>query len=99
MAGQEGAGLGGVGEDTVGGRPQVPAVRLRRTVEVTPIRVSILSAGHPQHRGRLWTSGTGAEGSVYCGPILWPWRDNTRYGGHPTAHETGGPSPPIPNKY
>ena len=39
-----------VGENSVGGFPQAPVVRLRRTSEVTPIGVGIHAAGHPQHR-------------------------------------------------
>ena len=38
--------MGRVGEDTVGGRLQAPAVRLRRTEEVTPTGVVICAEVH-----------------------------------------------------
>ena len=95
MSGQEGSGVGGVSEYTVGSGPQEPTVCLSSTSEVTPIGVVIREAGHPRHRGRLLTSGTGAEGSVYYGPITEPQRGNTGEGGHPPAHETGSPRPPT----
>ena len=46
IAVREGAALGRVGEDTVGGRLQAPAVRLRRTEEVTPTGVVICAEVH-----------------------------------------------------
>ena len=51
--------MGTVSEDTSGGIPQAPAVRLRRTAEITPTLVGICTAGHPQHRRRLRPGGGG----------------------------------------
>ena len=47
MAGGEGTGVGGVGENPVGGFPQAPTVRLRSTAEVTTIVVGICAAVQP----------------------------------------------------
>ena len=50
MAGREGAGMGRVGKDTVGGGLQATSVCLLWTAEVTPIRVGIIESGHLRHR-------------------------------------------------
>ena len=60
MAGGEGTGVGGVGENSVGGHPQASVVRLRSAAEVTSTGVVICAADHPQHWGSLQPSVTGA---------------------------------------
>ena len=72
MTVREGAGAGVVGEIIVGGCPQAPTVRLRRTAEVTPTGVGIRAVGHPRQWGSLQTSGTGAEGRIHPGPLPGP---------------------------
>ena len=47
MVVQEGAGVGGVGEYTVGVSPQAPVVHLLRTAEVTPTGKGIHAEFHP----------------------------------------------------
>ena len=94
MAGIEGTGVDGIGENVVGGRPQAPTVHLRRTAEVTPIGVVICAAGNPQHWGHLWYGVTGTEGHLYSSPLTGPWRGNTGERIHPPARETGRSCPP-----
>ena len=87
-----------VGENSGGGCPQAPAVRLRNNTEVTPTGVGIRASGHPWHWGCLRPGGPGAEGRLHSGPLPGTWRGNTREASHPPAHEIGGPGPPRPNK-
>ena len=94
----KGTGVGGFGEYNVRGGPQLPAVCLLGTAEVTPTRVGICAADYPQHWGRLQPSGTGSEGSFHSVPLPVPHRGNTGEGVNPPASETGGSCHPIPNK-
>ena len=47
MSGREGGGVGGVGEDFIGGGSQAPAESLIWTAEVTPEGVGIRVTSHP----------------------------------------------------
>ena len=52
---REGAGIGRVDDYIVGCVPQVPAVQLHCTAEVTPTGVGLRAVGHPRHTGRIRT--------------------------------------------
>ena len=58
-----------VGEDAISAGPQAPAVFLPRNAEVTPKGVGICAAGHPEHRGCIWTSRDGPLGRVHAGTL------------------------------
>ena len=98
MSGREVAGVVIVGGNASRALPQALPVRLCRTAEVTTTGVLINTAGHPQHWGRLLPSGTGTEICLHSITLTGPQRGNTGEGGHPSAHETGGPGPPRPDK-
>ena len=90
--------MDGFGENTVGGFPQAPVVRLRSTAKATPIGVGIRAVGHPRHWVRLRPSGSGALGCFHSIPLPGPWIGNTGEGGPPPARETGWPGPPRHEK-
>ena len=69
-------------KNPIGGRPQAPAVRLRRTAEVTSTGVGICAAGHPRHRRRLRPGGTGAAGNLHTVPLPGLGRGNNGARGH-----------------
>ena len=60
--------------------------------------MGIHAAGHPRHRGRLWTIVEGPHGNVHAVPILGRRRGDPGAGGHLTASETGGYGPPRSDK-
>ena len=90
LVGGEVSGVDGVDENHVGGCPQAPAVRSRRTVEVTPTRVGVSAAGHPRHHRRLKPSGRGTSGNLRTDPLPGPGRGNTRARGHPLPVKKAG---------
>ena len=77
-------------EDAIGGGPQVTAVRLRRTAEVTPTGVGVHAAGRPRHRVRLWTSRYIPPGHVHTSTIPGRRIGNPGAGGHPYASKEAG---------
>ena len=93
MAGGKGSGVDGVDKNPVGGHTQAPTVRLRRTTEVPPTGVGIRALGHPSHRRRLRSGGTGAAEDLCTDPLTEPRRGNTKERGHTPTGETCGTGP------
>ena len=60
----EGGGVGGICQDPRRGGPQVTAVRLRGSAEVTPTGVGIRAAGHPRDQQHVRASGGGDRKGV-----------------------------------
>ena len=87
-------GVGGVRPHISRGGPQVPAVCIRGTAEVTPTGVGIRAAGQPRDRRCVRPSGGGDCKGVPPGIIRGSGRWCPGEGNHPPVSAAGRDGPP-----